>query len=263
MAYHVFVRRDHTVQYTVKQLAELAGISARTLRYYHQIGLLSPECFSEAGYRLYGPAQVDRLQQILFYRELGLALEEIASLLDDPDFDRLQALQSHLAALRWQRERLDSLILTVEKTIQHETGGTAMTDIEKFEGFKRQLIQQNEELYGPEIRAKYGNQEIDRSNVRILSLTREEYDAWNALGAEILTGLEQAVRAHADPGGEVGKRLAELHRRWLSYAWVKYSPAAHKGLAQMYVCDERFTAYYDRNVPGCAAFLRDAILAHI
>ena len=251
------------MQYTVKQLAELAGISARTLRYYHQIGLLTPGRFSEAGYRLYGPAQVDRLQQILFYRELGLPLDEIASLLDDPDFDRRKALQSHLAALRQQRERLDSLILTVEKTIQHETGGTAMTDMEKFEGFKKQIIQENEEKYGPEIRAKYGDQEIDRANARVLSLTPEEYDAWNTLGAEILSELEQAVRSHADPGGEAGKHLAQLHRRWLSYSWEKYSPAAHKGLAQMYVCDERFTAYYDRNVPGCAAFLRDAILCHI
>ncbi len=251
------------MQYTVKQLAELAGISARALRYYHQIGLLRPGSFSGAGYRLYGPAEVDRLQQILFYRELGLPLDEIASLLDDPAFDRRKALQSHLAALRQQRQRLDSLILTVEKTIQHETGGTMMTDQDKFEGFKKQIVQANEEKYGAEIRAKYGDPVIDRAHARVLSLTKEEYDAWNTLGAEILSELEQAVYSHDDPKGETGKRLAELHRRWLSYSWERYSPNAHRGLAQMYVCDERFTAYYDRNVPGCAAFLRAAILSHI
>lgn len=251
------------MQYTVKQLADLAGISARALRYYHQIGLLRPGRINEVGYRFYGPAEVDRLQQILFYRELGLSLDEIASLLDDPDFDRRTALQSHLAALRQQRERLDSLILTVEKTIQHETGGTDMTDEEKFEGFKKQIIQENEEQYGAEIRSKYGDSEIDRANARVLSLTREEYNAWNTLGAEILSELEQAVRSHSDPNGETGKHLVDLHRQWLSYSWEQYSPDAHKGLAQMYVCDERFTAYYDRNVPGCAAFLRDAIFRHI
>lgn len=250
------------MQYTVKQLADLAGISARTLRYYHQIGLLQPGQVSGAGYRFYGPAQVDRLQQILFYRELGLRLDEIASLLDDPKFDRQKALQSHLAALRQQRERLDSLILTVEKTIQHETGGIQMTDKEKFEGFKARIIRENEEKYGQELRAKYGDQEIDRANACVLSLTQEEYAAWKALGTEILSELEQAVRSGADPNGETGKHLAVLHRRWLSYSWEKYSPAAHRGLAQMYVCDERFTAYYDRNVPGCAAFLRAAILSH-
>lgn len=251
------------MQYTVKQLAELAGISARTLRYYHQIGLLKPGRVSDAGYRFYGPAEVDRLQQILFYRELGFPLEEITSLLDDPNFDRQAALQSHLAALQHQRERLDSLILTVEKTIQHETGGTDMSDEEKFEGFKARIVQENEEKYGAEIRAKYGDQEIDRANARVLSLTKEEYDAWNALGAEILSGLEQAVRSNADPKGEAGKHLAVLHRHWLSYSWEQYSPAAHKGLAQMYVNDDRSTAYYDRNIPGCAAFLHDAIVSHV
>lgn len=250
------------MQYTVKQLAELAGVSARTLRYYHQIGLLKPGWVSEAGYRFYGPAEVDRLQQILFYRELSLPLDEIAALLDDPGFDRRKALQSHLAALRRQRGRLDSLILTVEKTIQHETGGTEMTDEEKFEGFKSRVVRENEEKYGRELRARYGDQEIDRANACILSLSKEEYDAWSALGTEILSELEQAVRSNADPKGETGKRLTALHRRWLSYSWEQYSPDTHKGLAQMYVCDERFTAYYDRNVPGCAAFLRDAIVSH-
>lgn len=251
------------MRYTVKQLADLAGISARTLRYYHQIGLLKPGQVSGAGYRFYGPAEVDRLQQILFYRELGLRLDEIASLLDDPKFDRRRALQSHLAALRQQRERLDSLILTVEKTIQHETGGIQMTDKEKFEGFKARIIRENEEKYGKELRAKYGDQEIDRANACVRSLTQAEYAAWEALGAEILSELEQAVRSNADHKSETGKHLAALHRRWLSYSWEQYSPDAHRGLAQMYVCDERFTAYYDRNVPGCAAFLRDAILCHV
>lgn len=251
------------MEYTVKQLAELAHISPRTLRYYHQIGLLRPGRISQAGYRLYGPAQVDRLQQILFYRELGLPLEHIASLLDAPDFDRQKALHSHLAALRQQREQLDSLILTVEKTIQHETGGTMMTDPEKFEGFKARIIQENEARYGAELRERYGDLPVDRANQCVRSLTPEEYDAWKSLGNEILSLLEQAVRSRADPGGETGRRAAQLHRRWLSYSWEQYSPAAHKALAQMYVDDARFTAYYDRSVPGCAAFLRDAVSQHI
>lgn len=251
------------MQYTVKQLAELAGVSARTLRYYHEIGLLRPGRVSDAGYRLYGPAEVDRLQQILFYRELGLPLDKITSLLDDPSFDRRKALQSHLAALKQQRKRLNSLILTVEKTIQQTIGETDMTDEEKFEGFQARIVRENEEKYGAELRAQYGDLEIDRANACVLSLTKEDYDAWNALGTELLSELEQAVRSRADPKGETGKRLAALHRRWLSYSWEQYSPAAHKGLAQMYTGDARFTAYYDRTVPGCAAFLRDAIFNHV
>lgn len=251
------------MEYTVKQLAELSRVSVRTLHYYHQIGLLNPRQRTDAGYRLYGPAEVDRLQHILFYRELGFSLDQIAPLLDDPNFDRKTALESHLAALNAQRRRLNDLILTVEKTIRQETGGIQMTDEEKFEGFKARIIKENEEQYGAEIRARYGDETVDRANANILSLKSEEYDTWNALGEEIRTELEKAVQEGVDPRGEVGKHLTMLHRRWLSYSWERYTPAAHKGLAQMYACDERFTAYYDRNVPGCAEFLRDAILIHV
>ena len=248
------------MDYTVKQLADLSGGSVRTLHYYHQIGLLTPYQRTDAGYRLYGPVEVDRLQQILFYRELGFALDKIATLLDAPNFDRQKALQGHLAALSAQRERLNALILTVEKTIQQETGGFQMNDPEKFEGFKNTLVEENERHYGEEIRAKYGSGAVDRTNEMIRSLTPEQYEGWKKLEQDILNGLEQAVLNQDTPDSAVGKQLADLHRQWLLYTWSSYSPAAHKGLAQMYVCDERFTAYYDRNVPGCALFLRDAII---
>lgn len=250
------------MEYTIKQLAELSGVSVRTLHYYHQIGLLNPRQRTDAGYRLYGPAEVDRLQHILFYRELGFALDKIASLLDDPNFDRQKALQSHLTALTAQRIRLDNLILTVETTIRQETGEIQMTDSEKFEGFKTALLEENEARYGDEIRVKYGDEAIDQTNAKIGSMSPGQYAQWKRLEQEIRTELEQAVLNQATPDGQAGKHLTELHREWLSYTWSSYSPAAHKGLAQMYVCDERFTAYYDHNVPGCAEFLRDAILNH-
>lgn len=137
-----------------------------------------------------------------------------------------------------------------------------MTDSEKFEGFKNALIEENEIRYGAEMRSKYGDDAVDQSNAMIGSMTNEQYEKWKRLEQEIRTELEQAVLGQATPDSAVGKQLTDLHRRWLSYTWSSYSPAAHKGLAQMYVCDERFTAYYDGNVPGCAAFLRDAIAFH-
>ncbi len=124
------------------------------------------------------------------------------------------------------------------------------------------LLAENESRYGAEIRSKYGNNVIDQTNAMIGSMTGEQYGEWKRLEQEIRAKLEQAVLAQATPDSAVGKQLTELHRRWLSYTWSSYSPAAHKGLAQMYVCDERFTAYYDGSVPGCAAFLRDAIAFH-
>ena len=250
------------MEYTVKALAELAGVTPRTLRWYDQKGLLRPRRTTEAGYRLYGPEEVDRLQNILFYKELGLGLEAVRELLDTPGFDRLAALQSHLTELEARRRRLDALILTVEKTIGEAKGGTQMSDKEKFEAFKRRAVEANEERYGEEIRRKYGPEAVEASNSRILSMTEEEHGQWRALEAEILSALAAAVRDREDPAGPEGRRIAELHRRWLSCTWTAYTPQAHRGVAELYTADERFTAYYDKEVPGCAAFLRDAVRAY-
>ena len=250
------------MEYTVKALAELAGVTPRTLRWYDQTGLLKPLRTTEAGYRLYGPKQLDRLQDILFYRELGLDLTSIRAILDDPAFDRQAALQSHLTELKARRARLDELILTVQRTIDNIKGGTKMTDQEKFDAFKRRVIAANEAAFGQEIRQKYGDEEADRANACVLALTQEEYEAWKALGGEIHAALAAAVGAGADPAGPEGQRIAQLHRRWLSYSWEAYTPQAHAGLAELYVSDPRFTAYYDREVSGCAAFLRDAVRAY-
>lgn len=132
---------------------------------------------------------------------------------------------------------------------------------ESFEAFKKQTVEENEARYGTEIREKYGDEAVDASNAKLMGLSETEYLTWTALGAQIQTSLEQAVRAGVDPAGEAGAAIASLHRKWLSYTWKRYSPRAHCGLAEMYVADERFTAHYDSAVPGCARFLRDAIVA--
>lgn len=243
------------MEYTVKALAELAGVTPRTLRWYDQKGLLKPRRTTEAGYRIYGPGEVDRLQAILFYKELGLELEAVREILDAPGFDRVAALEA-------RRRRLDALILTVEKTIGEAKGGTQMSDKEKFEAFKRRAVEANEEQYGKEIREQYGPEAVEASNARLLSMTEEEHGQWKALEAEILSALAAAVRAGEDPAGPEGRRIAELHRRWLCRAWDKYTPQAHRGVAELYTADQRFTAYYDQEVPGCAAFLRDAVQAY-
>ena len=247
------------MEYTVLKLSKLAGISTRTLRYYDEIGLLTPMKITEAGYRVYGEKEVDALLQILYFRELDVSLTDIKAMLAAPSFDRLKALNSHLADLKTRQNRLNRLIENVEKTILHEKGKIVMSDKEKFEAFKRDLVRENEEKYGAEIRQKYGEKRVDESNARMMNLSKEQYDAMQKLAAEILSGLESAVRENLDPAGEEGQRLAGLHKEWLSFTWNHYSKEAHRGLAQMYVDDERFTTYYDTKVKGCAAFLRDAV----
>ncbi|MGI6514370.1 MAG: MerR family transcriptional regulator [Syntrophomonadales bacterium] len=249
------------MEYTIQKLASMAGISSRTLRYYDEIGLLKPIRISSSGYRIYGPAEVDRLQQILFYRTLGVRLESIKDILDAPSFDALTALKEHRQKLLEKRQQLDLLIANVEKTIAVTEGRNSMSDTEKFRGFKQKLIEENEQKYGEEIRAKYGDEAVNKSNERFMSMTEEQYREYENLEAGIIETLKEAF-ATGDPGGELAQKAADLHRQWLSFTWNNYSKEAHAGLARMYVDDERFTAYYDQHQPGLAAFLRDAILLY-
>lgn len=246
------------MEYTINQLAKLAGVSTRTLRYYDQCGLLPPKAVRSNGYRIYGETEVNRLQQILFYRELGVELSEIGRILAEKDFDGLSALQSHLSALREKRARLDRLIGNVQKSISAMKGEAEMTDEEKFEGFKEKLISDNEQKYGREIREKYGDESVDRSNAKLKNMTKEQYGELEALTQELNNTLKAAFE-QGDPGGELAQKACALHKKWLSFYWDHYSKEAHMGVAQMYVDDPRFTAYYDAIAPGCAVFLRDAV----
>ena len=212
------------MEYSITALAKLAGVTPRTLRWYDETGLLKPLRTTTAGYRIYGPLEVERLQDILFYRELGFELSDIRSILDDPAFDRQAALQGHLAALKQQRERLDGLIQTVQKTISTLQGETTMSDREKFEAFKRRAIEENESKYGKEIREKYGDETVDRTNANVLGLSQEAFERWTTIGEEVLSSLASAVRAKLSPVEEEGQRIAALHREWLSYSWEKYTP---------------------------------------
>jgi DNA-binding transcriptional MerR regulator len=249
------------MEYTVKKLAKIAGVSARTLRYYDQIGLLTPCHVSSSGYRIYGQAEVDQLQRILFYRELGIKLEEIKRIVNDRDYNVLSALEEYCEKLRDRQERLTVLLNTVEKTIEAQKGMIIMSDQEKFAGLKKELIKENERKYGKEIREKYGENIVQESNKIFMNLSSEQYKRMQELAEIINTKLEKAVRKGADPAGETGREIIALHKEWLDFTWREYSPEAHLGLTQMYVDDERFTIYYDKNVLGCAAFLRKAAQA--
>ena len=246
------------MEYTVQKLGHMAGISTRTLRYYDEIGILKPARINSSGYRIYGQPEVDRLQQILLYREMGVNLEVIKDILSSKTFDEMAALKDHLVRLLTQRQQIDMLIQNVERTIESREGRRLMKDNEKFEGFKKKLVEDNEQKYGQEIREKYGEETVKASNAKLMNMTQAQYEEFEKLGQEVLDTLEQAY-ATGDPAGDLGQRTAELHRQWLSYTWGSYSKEAHADLAQMYVDDERFTAYYDKKQPGLAVFLRDAV----
>ena len=245
------------MEYTINKLAKLACVSTRTLRYYDQIELLCPRRVSN-GYRIYGQQEVDLLQQILLYRELDMPLGEIKRIVRSQEYDSTAALQGHLLSLKAKRAQMDALIANVEKTIAASKGEIVMNNTEKFEGLKRRLIEENETNYGPELRATFGDQAIDASNVQLMGLSPEQYARTQELSEQINSTLKAAFE-QGDPSSELSQQVCSLHKEWLGYFWSHYSKEAHLGLAQTYVDDPRFTAYYDTVAEGCAKFLRDAL----
>jgi len=252
------LKEGMNMEYSIHKLAQLAGVSTRTLRYYDEIGLLSPKRISSNGYRVYGQKEVDLLQQILFYRELEVPLDEIKCIVWSKDYDGLAALQEHLAALKAKKQQIELLIRNVEKTIAATKGEIAMKDSEKFEGLKKKMIDENEKKYGKEIREKYGDDVVNASNAKLMGLTEEQYERMQQLSQQINENLKKAFE-QGDPSGELAQKVCAMHKEWLCYSWNHYSKQAHLGLAQMYVNDPRFKKYYDDIAPGCAEFLRDAL----
>lgn len=249
------------MEYTVQKLGKLAGISTRTLRYYDEIGILRPARINSSGYRIYGEKEVDSLQQILFYRELGVSLDSIKEIVSAPSFNVANALREHREKLLEKRNQLDTLISNVDRTIALTGGRIKMSNKEKFEGFKKNMIDDNEKKYGKEIREKYGKDIVEKSNAKVKNMTEEQLDEVTKLAEQVMTTLAEAFKI-GDPASDIAQKAADLHKKWLIYYWSEYSKEAHAGLAQMYVDDERFTAYYDKDQPGTAAFLRDAIFIY-
>ena len=246
------------MEYSILELSKIAKVSTRTLRYYHEINLLYPKRTNSSGYRIYGEKEVDKLQQILFYKSLGFKLEDIKNIINSPSFDIMTALNNHKKELIKRRKEIDLLIENVEKTISYKKGEINMSDKEKFEAFKKHLINKNEESYGKEIRDKYGDDQINKSNEKMLGLSKEEYAKFEELGEKIIETLKEAMEEN-NPAGQKAQEACELHKKWLEYSWNFYSKEAHKNLGEMYILDERFKKYYDNNQEGMAEFFRDAL----
>lgn len=247
------------MEYSIKELSELAGVSARTLRYYDEIGLLKPSRVSASGYRYYGPKETAILQQILFYRERGFELKTIRKIIYDKDFDMMEAMEEHLRELENQKRYTELLIQTVKKTMKSMKGECEMSDKEKFQALKEKTVHENEKLYGTEAREKYGDDKVNESNRKMLNMTETQWERFKELEKEIIMRLEKAVKASITADSAEAKEIVVLHKEWLCMTWKQYNAEAHKGVASMYAADERFTAYYDRNVQGCAQLLNEAV----
>lgn len=237
--------------YTIQQLARLAGVSTRTLRYYDQIGLLNSQR-GENGYRLYGEAEVDLLQEIRFLRLFDMKLGQIQQIIHQPPAARARALRHQRIKIVQEQTRLTHLLQTLDQVLDEQKGVTTMTDQEKFAAFKEKQVAENDAQYGEEIRAKYGEETITQSNEKYLNLTATEMTAMEQINAELMLTLQQ-VTIEQDITSSTAKRVFALHKKWLGYSWANYTAAAHRGLGEMYVNDPRFAKYYNKGAHSPAA----------
>jgi DNA-binding transcriptional MerR regulator len=243
-----------TMNYTIKQLADLAGVTRRTLHHYDQIGLLKPARHGANRYRYYDEEAALRLQQILFYRELGLSLDEIQEILGQPDFDVLQALQTHKRELRKRVDRLNRLINTVDKTILHVKGDIKMSKQEIFGGFseaqQEEYAQQAQERWDPEM----VNQSMQLWKSYSPEKKQQVLDEGNAVYADILAMMEQG-KAPGD--SEVQACLV----RWHQHMRYFYEPTWEilQGLGQMYATSPDFRPTFEKLHPDLPDYLNAAI----
>jgi len=243
--------------YTVRQLARLAGVTVRTLHHYDQIGLLQPGARTAAGYRLYGQQDLLRLQQILLFRELDVPLGEIRAILDDPQFDLVQALRGHRQTLHARAARLETLLHTIDRTIAtltHSEEPPMLTVEELYEGFSKE----DAERYRREARANWGDEMVEATEQRAARMSKAQ---WQAVGqqGEQATQLMASLMDHAPDDPAVQAAIAQHH------AWIEnFYPAPaelYRGLGQMYVEHPEFRAFYENVRPGLANFMQ-AAMAH-
>ncbi|GAA2006221.1 MerR family transcriptional regulator [Nakamurella flavida] len=245
-------------QYPVGRVAELAGVTVRTLHHYEHLGLLVPSARTGAGYRRYSAADLDRLRHVLFYRELGFTLDEIATLIDDPAVDTTAHLRRQRELLLQRTDRLTRMVAAVDKELEARTMGIDLSSEEKFEIFGPTYS----EGYEQEAQERWGDTEMWRqSQARTSRFTKQDWigikEATDALNAR----LGQAVAAGVAPDTDAGMALAEEHRDSIA-VFYDCPPAMHRNLGDMYVADERFARGYEEVTPGLTAWLRDAIHAN-
>jgi DNA-binding transcriptional MerR regulator len=237
--------------YSVKQLSDLAGVSRRTLHYYDQIGLLRPQNVASNGYRRYGQADLLRLQQIMFYRELDLSLEQIGRILDDPWFDAQIALQEHRTALHARMQRLQRLVSTVDHTISMLKGNVTMNESSLFEVWS----EEQEKKYSEEAIQRWG----DTASESIQKWNRYTPEQKAAIGAESEANYRQML-AHMGEGPE-SPAVQDAVAKWHQHLRYFYEPTVDllEGLGHMYNQDPRFQDTFRKLHHDFPAFLEQAI----
>lgn len=247
--------------YTTSELAALSGVTARTLRYYDQIGLLTPP-LADNGYRQYGQAQVDRLQLILTYRALGFSLAELQTLLTQPAPKQVAMLRAQREKLLAARHQVDQQLQALDVTLANQKGGSAMSDPEKFAALKQQRLKDNDQRFGPEVKARYGQAAKAAADARYAGLTAAQYQTMTQAEDQLKAALRRYLSAPVLPSAEALQAF-DAHRTWLLVTTPELTPEWHRALAAMYTDDPRFAAYYTQLTGDAqAAWALRSIIEH-
>lgn len=252
-------RPAHPVEhgFTVGAVARMSGVTVRTLHHYEEQGLLHPQR-TRAGYRTYSAADLERLRHVLFYRELGMPLPEIGALLDDPDRRPIDHLRSHRERLQRRIDRLGAMLAAVDNELEAHTMGTELSPEEKLEIFGADY----DPSWESEAEQRWGETEAwKQSAQRSKQFSKEQWRAVKADGDAFMATIADAKRRGVDPTGQEGMELAERHRAGIA-VFYDCSHQMQRGLADMYLADERFSKTYDDLEPGLAQWIHDAIHAN-
>ena len=238
--------------YTIKKLAQLAGTSVRTLHYYDEIGLLKPEYRGANGYRHYGEKSIAKLQQIMFFRELDFSLEEIKTITSRPDFDAVEALQSHKALLQKRKERIDELLNTIAKTIKNITGEKLMEIKEYYQGFSDEQI----EKYREEVKQRWGEKTLKDSEARVMKMGKEKFAEVQAESDRIFRTIAENMAKGYD--SKIVQAEVAKWRQWLEN-FHHYPDEAVLGLGRAYSQNPEFAKTFEKYHKDLPDFLTKAI----
>ena len=245
--------------YAVGEVARLAGVTVRALHHYDEIGLLSPRERSAGGYRRYDDADLDRLQQVLFYRELGFGLDEVSAILDDPGTDVRDHLRRQHRLLRARIQRLQRMVESIERSMEANRMGINLSPRERFEVFGDFDPADHEQ----EVEERWGDTDAYRESARRTSTyTKQQWLQIKAESSDLSARLAAAMQSGVPADGEQAMDLAEEARQHITRWFYDCPHEIHRGLGDMYVADPRFRKTYEDVAPGLAEYLRDAIHAN-
>ena len=245
--------------YSVGKVADLSGVTIRTLHHYDEIGLLSPGGRSDVGYRVYEDSDLERLQRILFYRELGFTLQEISTIIDDPNTDSMGHLRRQRGLLVERIARFNAMVDAIDYEMEARKMNIRLTPEERLEVFG----EFRPEDHAEEAERRWGdNEAYKESNRRVAQYTKEDWLQLKAEAEEVQNRLAAAFEAGLAPDSEEAMAAAEAHRQHISRWFYECTYEIHRGLTDMYVSDERFRSNYDTQTPGLAAYIKEAAHAN-